>query len=193
MFTVCQQEIFCFDSKLISNRHSTTKVINFIISLQKPNKLSLQNVDRMLSKMRALVADNPVELLIHHVSIFNNTFRILALEFEYYNDRCKNINNQENIMMEDEDRQDVAFEILLLMIDLFHAVFPEYKDLLDTYLEQHFYQPKVFVALSSQLRLIGNVFRQDMSNAKRFWLTQTLSYFPILIKILRISFIQHQV
>ena len=74
-------------------------------------------------------------------------------------------------MMEDDDRQDVAFEILLLMIDLFYAVFPEYKSMLDSYLENHFYQPKIFVSLSSQLRLIGEAFRQDVSNTKRFWLT----------------------
>jgi hypothetical protein len=35
------------------------------------------------------------------------------------------------------------------MIDLFHAVFPEYKQLLTKYLEERFYQPKVFVALTA--------------------------------------------
>lgn len=49
--------------------------------------------------------------------------------------------------MADEDRQDVAFEVLLLMIDIFHDIFPDYKPLLTKYLEERFYQPKVFVAL----------------------------------------------
>ena len=44
-----------------------------------------------------------------------------------------------NKMMDDDDRQDVAFEVLLLMIDLFYSVFPEYKSLLDLYLENNFY------------------------------------------------------
>jgi len=78
------------------------------------------------------------------------------------------------------------------MIDLFHEVFPEYKQLLTKYIEERFYQPKVFVALTAQLRLIEQVFKQDISNTNRFTLTQTLSYFPTIIKILRISFIQHQ-
>ena len=67
MFEVCQSEKIGIETKLISNKHSTTKVINFIISMSKPNKLTLQNADRMLLKMRALVAANPVDLLIHHV------------------------------------------------------------------------------------------------------------------------------
>lgn len=43
----------------------------------------------MLSRMRTLVAEDPVELLIHHVAIFNNIFRILALEYEYYQESAK--------------------------------------------------------------------------------------------------------
>ena len=50
--------------------------------------------------------------------------------------------------MEVEDRQDVAFEILLLMIDIFYAVFPEYKKMFTNYIEEHFYQPYVFVSLT---------------------------------------------
>ena len=78
------------------------------------------------------------------------------------------------------------------MIDLFHENYPEYKSLLTSYMEERFYQPKVFVALSAQLRLIAAVFSKDISNTNRFWLTQTLTYLPTIIKFLRISFIQHQ-
>ena len=67
MFDLCQNEILNVETKLISNSHSTSKVINFIISMQKPNKLTLQSADRMLVKMRKLVAENPVDLLMHHV------------------------------------------------------------------------------------------------------------------------------
>ena len=82
----------------------------------------------------------------------------MAIEYENYSGNSGKSLAESNKIMEDEDRQDVAFEILLLMIDLFHAIFPEYKCLLNTYLEQHFYQPKIFVALTAQLRLIGSVF-----------------------------------
>ena len=66
MFEVCQNEQLSVETKLISNKHSVISVINFIISIKKPNKLTLQNADRMLLKLRALVKDNPVELLVHH-------------------------------------------------------------------------------------------------------------------------------
>ena len=163
-------------------------VINYILSMEKPQKLTLQNADKMLSKLRKLVADNPVELLIHHVQLLDKIFGILAIEYS----NTKESFNDANKIEHDEDRQDVAFEILLLMIDLFYAVFPQFKHMFVQYLEEHFYQPHVFVALTNQMRMIGSVFKVDISNANRFWLMQTLSYIPIIIKILRISFIQHQ-
>ena len=46
-------------------------VINFIISIEKAQKLTLQNADKMLMKLRKLVAENPVELLIHHVQLLD--------------------------------------------------------------------------------------------------------------------------
>ena len=67
MFDVCQNETMNVETKLFSNRYSIIKVVNFIIGMQKPNKLTLQNADRMLMKLRKLVADNPVDLLIHQV------------------------------------------------------------------------------------------------------------------------------
>ena len=56
-------------------------VINFILSMEKPKKLTLQNADKMLMKLRKLVAENPVELLIHHVSLLDQIFKILAIEY----------------------------------------------------------------------------------------------------------------
>lgn len=97
--------------------------------------------------------------------------------------------DQLHSIIKDEDRQDVAFEVLLLMIDVFHEVFPDYKSLLSKYLEERFYQPKVFVALIAQLRTVGQVFQQDISNTNRFTLIDTLSYLNTIIKITRISFI----
>lgn len=109
--------------------------------------------------MRKLVAENPVELLMHHKTILDRVFNILSMEYEAYASLEKESFAEATRIMEDEDRQDVAFEILLLMIDLFNAVFPDYKNLLVTYLEEHFFQPKVFVALAAQLRLISCVFK----------------------------------
>lgn len=62
-------------------------------------------------------------------------------------EKSGNTLDQLQTLMADEDRQDVAFEVLLLMIDIFHDIFPDYKPLLTKYLEERFYQPKVFVAL----------------------------------------------
>ena len=110
------------------------------------------------------------------------------MSIDYSIDETSTVNNGPQ---GDEDRHDMAFEILLLMIDLFHGNYPEYKNLLYKYLENHFYQPKVFMALLSQLHIIGGVFTKDLQSKDRFWLTQTLSYLQIIIRICRISFIQH--
>ena len=88
-------------------------------------------------KLRKLVAENPVELLIHHVQLLDQIFKILAIE--YSSSTSKESFNDANIIEHDENRQDVAFEILLLMIDMFYAVFPQFKNLFTQYLEEHFY------------------------------------------------------
>ena len=149
----------------------------------------------MLSKLRRLKAETPVELLIHHAQILDRIFFILAQQFELYTELATGSNEakaeQVDKIKQDEDRQDVAFEVLLLMIDIFYEVFPEYKVLLSKYLEERFYQPKVFVALIAQLRVIGMVFKQDISDTNRFTLIDTLSYLHTIVKITRISYIQH--
>ena len=48
MFTDCQAELLSFETKLISNKFSSVTVVNFMLSMQKPSKLTLQNADRML-------------------------------------------------------------------------------------------------------------------------------------------------
>ena len=92
------------------------------------------------------------------------------MEYEFYEQGQMRLPDANKIVL-DEDRQDVAFETLLIMIDLFYAIFPQYKCLFIKYLEESFYHPRVFVALTTQLSLIGSVFSQDISNANRFWLT----------------------
>ena len=41
MFTVTQNEVISIDVKLISNKFSTVNVINFILGMEKPKKLTL--------------------------------------------------------------------------------------------------------------------------------------------------------
>ena len=41
MYAVCHQEVLSIETKLISNKFSTTNVINFILSMDKPQKLTL--------------------------------------------------------------------------------------------------------------------------------------------------------
>ena len=45
------------------------------------------------------------------------------MEYEHYDQGAMQLPDP-NLIMQDEDRQDVAFETLLLMIDLFYAIFP---------------------------------------------------------------------
>ena len=89
-------------------------------------------------KLRKLVADNPVELLIHHVQLLDQIFKILAIEYTETSMKATDFNDA-NVIENEENRQDVAFEILLLMIDMFYAVFPQFKNLFVQYLEEHFY------------------------------------------------------
>ena len=69
------------------------------------------------------MADKPVELLIHYKQIFNKIFLILSQEYEFYEQGEMRLPDANKIVL-DEDRQDVAFETLLIMIDLFYAIFP---------------------------------------------------------------------
>ena len=90
----------------------------------------------------------------------------------------------------EEEKNDVAFQILLLMIDIFYSTYPEYTKLFDDYLDTKFHHSKVYVSLVSQVRQIGAAFDQDFSSQNRIWLVQTLSYFHVVLKILRISYVQ---
>lgn len=185
MFNDAEQEVLTMEIRLISNVISNINVIDYIINL-KPEKLSVRETDKMLTKMQQLFQEEPVTMLIHHQVILDRIFGMMSIDYSI--DEASTVNNGPQ---GDEDRHDMAFEILLLMIDLFHGNYPEYKSLLYKYLENHFYQPKVFMALLSQLHIIGGVFSKDLQSKDRFWLTQTLSYLQIIIRICRISFIQH--
>jgi len=48
MFSVCPAEVITIETKLFSNLHSTTNVINYMLSMDKPSKLTIQNADKML-------------------------------------------------------------------------------------------------------------------------------------------------
>ena len=48
-----------------------------------------------------------------------------------------------------EEKGDVAFEMLLLMIDLFYSTYPEYSKMFEDYIDQKFNNSKVYVALLS--------------------------------------------
>lgn len=61
-------------------------------------------------------------------------------------------------------QQDVAFEILLLIIDMFHEVYPSYKDLFEDYMQNKFKNPKIFVPLSIQLMQISVIFQQKIKD-----------------------------
>ena len=70
------------------------------------------------------------------------------MEYEYYEQGSMRLPDP-NLITQDEDRQDVAFETLLLMIDLFYSIFPQYKCLFVRYMEEHFKHPKAFVAITA--------------------------------------------
>lgn len=57
-----------------------------------------------------------------------------------------------------EEKSDVAFEMLLLMIDLFYGTYPEYIKMFEDYIEKKFQNSKVYVALLSQVQQIGDAF-----------------------------------
>lgn len=49
MFSVCPPaEVLTIETKLFSNLNSTTSVINYMLSIDKPSKLTIQNADKML-------------------------------------------------------------------------------------------------------------------------------------------------
>lgn len=81
--------------------------------------------------------------------------------------------------------------MLLLMIDVFYQTYPDYSKLFEDYLEEEFADSKVFFALTKQVTQIGQAFEEDFKDLDRTWLVQTLSYFHLILKMLRISFIKH--
>ena len=48
------------------------------------------------------------------------------------------------------------------------------------------------MAFTHQVRAIGDAFKDDFCMQKREWLVQTFSYLHVLLRILRISFTQHE-
>ena len=69
MFNDAEQEILTMEIRLISNVISNINVIDYIINL-KPEKLSVRETDKMLTKMQQLFQEEPVTMLIHHQVIF---------------------------------------------------------------------------------------------------------------------------
>lgn len=77
------------------------------------------------------------------------------------------------------------------MIDVFYQTYPDYSKLFEDYIEEEFTCSKVFFALTKQVTQIGQAFEEDFKDLDRTWLVQTLSYFHLILKMLRISFINN--
>ena len=60
--------------------------------------------------------------------------------------------------------------MILIMIDIFYKMYPNYSQLLENYLENDFNHNKVFVAFTHQVRAIGDAFKDDFCMQKREWL-----------------------
>ena len=131
---------------------------------------------------------------MHYKPILNALVKILALDHDLTQQRdLIVIERRPTIiqMEQNEERTDIVFQMLLLMIDVFYQTYPDYSKLLEDYLEEEFNDSKVFFALTKQVTQIGQAFEEDFKDLDRTWLVQTLSYFHLILKMLRISFVKH--
>ena len=135
MFTLSTTSTLSINIKLHSNIFSNINVLGYLFDLHTPTKMSLKNMDLMLKKLRKLQHDQPIELLLHHEQIFNKIFEILSLDYDSlrYTDQL-----DVSIIQIVEEKSDVAFEMLLLMIDLFYGTYPEYIKMFEDYIEKKF-------------------------------------------------------
>ena len=60
MFQESIQDSLSIETKLVSNVISNEKVIIYILTLNDPESLTVENAERMLKKLRSLQVKNPV-------------------------------------------------------------------------------------------------------------------------------------
>ena len=58
--------------------------------------MTMETALKMLSKLRRLVTDNPVELLIHHSQILDKIFVILSIDYDIQKYGLRNTNGTLN-------------------------------------------------------------------------------------------------
>ena len=92
-----------------------------MIALDQPKKLTVANMRVLHAKFRQLGAENPSELLSHYRFILNSLCQILAMDYDLQMEDFNGSRRATTVEIEeDEDRSDIVFQMLLLMIDVFY-------------------------------------------------------------------------
>lgn len=62
----------------------------------------------------------------------------------------------------DGELAELIFETIIMMIDLFQNRYTDYKDVLENYIQKHFAQSRVYIALLQQILIVSENIKEGL-------------------------------
>ena len=68
------------------------------------------------------------------------------------------------LMSTNKDRElaELIFETIIMMIDLFQNRYTDYKEVLENYIQKHFAQSRVYIALLQQILIVSENIKEGL-------------------------------
>eukprot|EP00347_Sterkiella_histriomuscorum_P008264 403345746 len=155
--------------KIISNEFTHNRYINSLMLLQEKTNNS-SDYERVITELKS---SDPDELIIYHDKILDKLFQIM--------------NQTKSIKI-----QDIVFETIIEIIQLFQIQYKDYKEYLNLYIEKHFAHSKVYIPLLHQIRqtseIIKEGFRTDNEIENQNVILASIKYLSVVLKLMKISF-----
>ena len=126
--------------RLISNEFTHNTYINNLLLL-KETSLHEQQVEIILKELKKLQDSN--DQLLFHDKILDKLFQLMSTN-------------------KDGELAELIFETIIMMIDLFQNRYTDYKEVLENYIQKHFAQSRVYIALLQQILIVSENIKEGL-------------------------------
>lgn len=163
--------------KLISNEFTHNTYINNLL-LTKDKDFDSSEVEYILKSLKNLKGSN--EQVQFHDKILDKLFQLSAANFKQ--DQYSSVN-------------DLIFETIVQMIDIFETRYQESREILDNYIMRHFAHSKVYKPLLAQIEKMSMKIKEGLKESQQneeqnSYVLMTMKYLGIILKIVRNSFLE---
>jgi hypothetical protein len=163
--------------KLISNEFTHNTYINNLL-LTKDKDFDSSEVEYILKSLKNLKGSN--EQVQFHDKILDKLFQLSAANFKQEPESPVN---------------DLIFETIVQMIDIFETRYQESREILDNYITKHFAHSKVYKPLLAQIEKVSLKIKEGLKESQQNeeqngYVLMTMKYLGIILKIVRNSFLE---